>query len=343
MPLELGLEGLKALTDETGMFQHSKYSTIDRKEGYTTDDNARALIAALRHYHVYGDQESLQLADTYLTFLFHMQRDDGNFHNLLGYDRRYKDELGSEDCIGRALWANGYSLSSDVPEGTRYLAKEILDRGISASHAFSSPRAKAFTILGLSKYHEAFPDDPNILDNIETFARSLVEQYRQEAEGSWRWFESYLTYANARLPQALFVAYESTEEKSYLQVAKCSLDFLIRVQVVEGEFTPIGTNGWFMKNGVRALYDQQPIEASCMVEAALAALKSTGDEVYRDTAKTAFEWYHGRNLQRATLYNPETGTCFDGITREGLNRNQGAESTLSYYLAYLEMRENNIM
>lgn len=343
MPHDLGLEGLKALTDETGMFQHSKYSTIDRREGYTTDDNARALIAALRHNKVYREPEALELADTYLTFLFHMKRADGRFHNLLGYDRRFKDDVGSEDCMGRALWANGYALRSDIPEGMRYLAKEILDRGIPASHTFTSPRAKAFTLLGLSNYHEAFPDDPNILEKIETFAGSLMEQYRQEAEDSWRWFESYLTYANARLSQALFAAYGSTEEQSYLQVAKSSLDFLIEVQVFEEEFTPVGTKGWFKKNGVKALYDQQPIEAACMVEAALAAWKSTDDEVYRETAKTAFEWYHGRNLQRAMLYDPENGTCFDGITHEGLNRNQGAESTLSYYLAYLEMRENNIV
>ena len=343
LPETLTLDGLKALTDETGMFQHSKYSTVDRKEGYTTDDNARAIIAALRHHRLYGGLESLRLADTYLTFLYHMLRADGRFHNLLGYDRRFKDEVGSEDCMGRALWANGYALSSDVPEGMRYLAKEVLDRGLPASHGFTSPRARAFTILGLRYYHEAFPDDPNIKGNTEMLAESLIEQYRLEAEGSWRWYESYLTYANARLPQALFAAYESTKDRSYLQVAKSSLDFLIEVQMVEGKFVPIGTNGWFMKNGVRAMYDQQPIEASCMVEVALAAWKLTGDEVYRETAKTAFEWYHGRNLQGVVLYSPETGTCYDGITHEGLNRNQGAEATLSYYLAYLEMRANNLL
>lgn len=343
MPQTIGLDGLNALTDETGMFQHSKYSTVDRKEGYTTDDNARALIAALRHHRVYGERESLELADTYLTFLFHMQRSDGRFHNLLGYDRRYKDDVGSGDCMGRALWACGYALGSDVPEGIRYLAKEILDRGLPLSHAFASPRAKAFTVLGLRRYHGAFPDDPNILHNLETLADGLVDQYRVEAEGVWRWFESYLTYANARLPQALFAAYESAKETPYLQVAKNSLDFLIEAQMVEGRFVPVGTDGWFLKNGTRALYDQQPIEASCMVEAALAAWNSTGDDVYRETAQTVFDWFHGVNVQGVSLYSPETGACYDGITPEGLNKNQGAESTLSYYLAYLEMAEHKLV
>lgn len=343
MPENLELEGLRALTDETGMFQHSKYSTVDRKEGYTTDDNARALIAALRHHRVYGERESLELADTYLSFLFHMQRTDGRFHNLLGYDRRYKDDVGSEDCMGRALWACGYTLGSDVPEGIRYLAKEILDMGLPPSHVFDSPRAKSFSVLGLRHYNEAFPDDPNIIQNLEMLADGLVDQYRAEAEGDWRWFEPYLTYSNARLTQALFAAYESAKEPHYLQVAKASLDFLIEVQMVGGRFVPIGTNGWFLKNGKRALYDQQPIEASCMVEATIAAWKSTDGEVYRDAARTAFDWFHGGNLQGVLLYSPETGTCYDGITPEGLNKNQGAESTLSYYLAYLEMRKHNLV
>lgn len=342
-PLTLGLDGLKFLTDETGMFQHSKYTTVDRKEGYTTDDNARALIAALRHHRVYNEGESLELAETYLTFLYHMQMEDGRFHNLLGYDRRFKDEVGSEDCMGRALWACGYTLISDTPEGMRLLAREIIDRGLPQSRAFTSPRAWAFTVLGLRHYHEADPDDDNILHNIEEFADSLVNLYREEADDDWRWFEPYLTYLNARLPQALFSAYVSAKKESYLEVAESALKFLIEAQMVEGCFVPIGSDGWFFKRGQRALYDQQPIEASCTVEAALAAWRITGKELYRDAAQTAFEWYHGGNLKGVVLYNRETGTCYDGITPEGLNQNQGAEAALSYYLAHLAMRENGLV
>lgn len=342
-PKTLRLDGLRSLTDETGMFQHTKYSTIDRREGYTTDDNARALIAALRYHQAYGDPGALRLAKTYLSFLLHMLREDGRFHNLLGFDRRFRDDVGSEDSIGRAIWACGYTLSSGVPVEMKHVAKEILDRGLPSSHSFTSPRAEAFTVLGLHHYHRAFPEDRNIQENMEAIAGGLMTLYRSEAADDWRWFEPYLTYSNPRLPQALFAAYESTGEPEYLQVAQSSLDFLIEVQIVGDMFVPIGTEGWFKRNGRRALYDQQPIEASCMVEAALTALNSTGDERYRNTALIAFEWYHGRNTKGVVIYNPETATCYDGITPKGLNQNQGAEATLSYYLAHLKLGEENLL
>jgi hypothetical protein len=342
-PVELSLDGLRALTDDVGMFQHTKFSTIDRKEGYTTDDNARALIAALGYHRAFEDSGSLSLAETYLAFLLHMQREDGRFHNLLGFDRGFQDEIGSEDCMGHALWACGCAMGSNVPEGMKSAAKELFDRGLPPSHGFSSPRAKAFTILGLHCYHEVFPDDRNVLVNVEKLAEGLVEQYRAESEDDWRWFEAYLTYANARLPQALFTAHRCTREPSFLRVALSSFEFLVETQIIDETFQPIGSDGWFMNGGERAFYDQQPIEASCMVEAALMAYDATGDDGHLETAQTAFEWYRGRNIQQVVLLNPETGTCYDGITPEGLNLNQGAEATLSYYLAYLKMREHNLV
>ena len=340
---KLSLNGLRALSDEVGMFQHTKFATIDRREGYTTDDNARALIAALRYNRVFSDPDSILLAETYLTFLMHMQREDGRFHNLLGFDRRFSDEVGSEDCMGHALWACGYVLSSNARDSLKRAAKELFDRGLPPSNSFTSPRAKAFTLLGLRYYHEAFPNDGNVLKILEALSRNLVEQYRKEANNSWRWFEAYLTYANARLPQALFAAHKSMGDPSLLRVALDSLDFLIEIQMLEGIFQPIGTNGWFTKDGERAFYDQQPLEASCMVEAAIMAFDTTGKGEYKETATIAFEWYHGRNIKRVNLLNAETGTFYDGITPEGLNRNQGAEATLSYYLAYLKLREHNLV
>ncbi len=331
------------MTDETGMLQHTKYSTVDRREGYTTDDNARALIAALRFHQVYKDEEALSLANTYLTLLLYMQTPEGLFHNLLGFDRSFKDKVGSEDCIGRALWATGFTVGSEAPGDMRNAAKEIFDKGLPAVHGFTSPRAVAFTILGLYRYQQAFPDDGNLVENTATLARRLKTQFEAESVGEWRWFESYLTYSNPRLPQALFAAHESTGDGDCLRVAKSSLDFLIETQVLGGVFVPVGTRGWCTKDGVRAMYDQQPIEASCMVEASLAALDATGDEGYRDAALKAFGWYHGGNTLGVELYNFETGTSYDGITPEGLNQNQGAESTLSYYLAYLKLKEKNLV
>ena len=339
----LPLDGLRALTDDVGMFQHKKFSTIARKEGYTTDDNARALIASLMHYRNIRDPDSLQLAETYLSFMLHMQREDGRFHNLMGFDRRFRDDIGSEDCMGHALWACGYALIADAPEEMRLVAKEIFDRCLPHSRLFTSPRAKALTILGLHHYQRAFPEDRNPSRHIEEVSSELITQYGVEADDEWRWFESYITYANARLPQALLAAHLSTGDPSCLKIALDSLDFLVEIHIADGVFMPIGTEGWYVKGGERAVYDQQPIEASCMVEAAVPAYVITGENEYLETAKTAFKWFHGGNTRNVVLINGVTGACFDGITPEGLNRNQGAESTLSYYLAYLTMLENSLL
>jgi hypothetical protein len=334
-PERLSLDGLIALTDETGIFQHSKFSIIDREKGYTTDDNARALIAALLYHKVFKDPKSIHLANTYLSFLLHMQKDDGRFHNILGFDRMFKDKVGSEDCMGHALWATGYALNSHAPDDMKYVAKEIFDKGLSSADSFTSLRAWALTILGLHNYHRAFPNDQNIDRNIRRFSNKLVNRYRIEACEDWQWFESILTYSNPRPPQALFTAYKSVKEPTYLKVAKNTLDFLIEINFVEGMFIPIGTEGWYKRGGRKAIYDQQPIEASCMVEAALTAYRSTREESYLKVAQIAFDWYNGRNTQGVILFNDVTGACHDGITPKGLNQNQGAESTLSFYLAYL--------
>lgn len=170
-----------------------------------------------------------------------------------------------------------------------------------------------------------------------------MAQYRVEADDGWRWLESYLTYANARLPQALLAAYDSTGDPMCLRVALDSLDFLVETQMVNGIFTPIGTEGWFIKGGERSFYDQQPIEASCMVEATVAAYALSGEDTYLKTAKTAFDWFSGKNTKSVVLYNGTTGMCYDGITPEGLNLNQGAEATLAYYLAYLKLTTPNLI
>jgi hypothetical protein len=338
-PIPLKLDGLLKLTDETGIFQHTKYSTTDLKEGYTTDDNARALIAALKYHRIYGSQEALNLANTYLSFLLYMQKKDGRFHNFLGYDRKYRDDVGSEDSIGHALWACGYTVNTNAPGDMKSVAKVIFDRGLPSVNHFTSPRAMALAILGLSPYHQKYPNDQNVL-NILKFGKYLVNLYEKESDDGWRWFEPHLTYANARLPQALFTAYEVDKDSTFLEIARDSLDFLLKVQIVNNIFIPIGSNGWYLKNGKRAIFDQQPIEASCMIEALTKAFVVTGSKKYRDTSQTVMEWYHGKNVKGIDIFKKETATCFDGITPEGVNQNQGAESTLSYYLAHLTLREN---
>ena len=331
------LDHLKALTDDTGILQHTKYSIPNRKEGYTTDDNARALVACIKFLKLHNDSDVSKMVNTYLSFLFHLQRPDGKFHNLLSYDRGFLDDLGSEDCMGRSLWACGCAISADLSEGIKTTAKEIFDKSLCHASNFKSLRAKAFTILGLCHYYEAFPHDPNLSKSIVSLAEQLLDSYQRVSSSDWCWFEPYLTYVNARLSQALFRAYAVIGDERYLKIAKESFDFLVEIQVIDEKFVPIGNRGWYKKRGQRALYDQQPIEASCTVEAALTAFQVTNEEKYQKVAYIAFEWFLGKNTRNVLVYDPTTGACYDGINPQGLNLNQGAEATISYLLARLEL------
>ena len=331
------LDHLKALTDDTGILQHTKYSIPNRKEGYTTDDNARALGACIKFLQFHDDSDVSKLANTYLSFLFHMQRPDGKFHNLLSYDRGFLDDLGSEDCMGRSLWTCGYAILTNLSKGIKTTSKEIFDKCFRHASNFKSLRAKTFTILGLCYYYEAFPHDYNLSKSIVSLTEQLLDSYQRVSASDWCWFEPYLTYVNARLSQALFKAYDIIGDERYLQIAKESFDFLVEVQVIGENFVPIGNKGWYTRGGQRALYDQQPIEASCTVEAALTAFHVTNEEKYQRVAYIAFEWFLGKNTQDVVVYDPTTGACYDGITPQGLNLNQGAEATISYLLASLEL------
>jgi hypothetical protein len=331
------IDYLESLTDYTGILQHTKFTTPRRIEGYATDDNARALLACVKYCKIFSDQKIEELADIYLSFLLYMQRNDGRFHNLLSYDRHFLDDVGSEDSTGRALWACGHTINSKLTDEKRAVAKEIFDKGFRWVASLTSPRAKAFAILGLGQYIKAHPEDNNLTINIETLVEHLLRSYELESSSDWRWFEPYLTYVNGRLPQALFEAYETINNERCLQIAIESFDFLVDTLTINGKFVPIGNNGWYKKGDERALYDQQSIEASCMVETAQAAFNTTGDQRYKRIANTVFEWFLGKNTQNVMVYNPNTGGCYDGITPKGLNLNQGTESTIGYLLARLAL------
>ena len=246
-PIKLSF--LKAITDDTGVFQHSKFGTPNRLEGYTTDDNARALIAITKHSQIKGGggSESGMLIDTYLSFLLHMQKADGKMHNFLRYDRAFLDDEGSEDCAGRTLWACGYVINSTLSVERRLLAKEVFDKAFRWGCSFKSPRANAFAILGLCHYHKACTEDQNLPENIKTLSDKLLENYANTSSSDWRWFEPYLTYENGRLPQALFEAYRETKQAKYIRAAEESLKFLFEVQILNNIFVPIGNHGWYKK------------------------------------------------------------------------------------------------
>lgn len=333
------LTGIKLFTDETGVLQHSKFGVFDRRHGYSTDDNARALLSAIRHHQVYGGSESLRLAKKYLEFLLFMHINGDGFHNLLSYDRRYLDEVGTEDSIGHALWAAGSTINSAAPKMLKQLSRLLFDESLPKTREFTSPRSIAFTLLGLCEYSKAYPKDGNLVKDTLRFTDFLVDRYKDNAEPRWRWFENYMTYANPRLPQALLETGNLLGDDSLLLIGKESLDFLLETQFVNGVFQPVGTKGWYKKGGKKASYDQQPIEASCMVEACTTASKTLSERKYREYAREAYGWFHGKNSLGLKLVDKDNYTCFDGLTPKGLNQNKGAESTISYLLADLSLNE----
>jgi glycosyltransferase involved in cell wall biosynthesis len=337
--LPIKLTHLETLTDDVGIIQHAKFSMADRKTGYTTDDNARALIVATKHYNMYIDQKSLNLINTYLSFIYYMQKSNGRFHNLLGYDRNFLDNDGGDDCFGRCIWAIGYLLSSEfIYENIKGAAKHIFDLAFPQIENINSLRGIANCIEGLY-YYLKFEKNERAKELVKKLSEKMIENYRNSSESNWKWFENIITYENAKLPLALLIAYEITEEKEYFDKGIESLNFLIDITIIDNRFIPIGNNGWYVKGGKRAYYDQQPVESACMIEVLKKAEKLTGNEKYANLSLIVFDWFLGRNTKGEMMYDPVTGGCYDGLTKNGPNRNQGAESTISYLLARLEIEE----
>lgn len=335
------LDRLKRLTDDTGVVQHALYSLPDDHYGYSIDDQARALLVALKHFNLTGNWASLDLATTYLRFLNYAQLADGRFHNFMSFDRRWEDAVGSEDSNGRVVWALGYTALTGVEEDLQMTARTMLLRSYPWLGRLEYLRSRAFAILGLYYYLRTEPEDREARGLVEHHADALVAAFDLKASQDWGWFEDRLTYSNARLPYALLMAYLVTWKQRYLEVAKTSLDFLLRVAHLDGPgyLCLVGQDGWYPRGGQCAKFDQQPVDANTLVDACLAAYQLLGDPTYLGEAHLAFAWYHGRNCLGKPLYCESTGGCFDGLTPHGPNRNQGAESTISYLLSYLSMVE----
>ncbi|MBI2848842.1 MAG: glycosyltransferase [Chloroflexi bacterium] len=328
---------LYRLTDDTGIIQHGLYSLPDPHQGYSLDDNARALIVSLKLYQLFGNKEDLDLAYTYLAFVRYAQTTEGRFHNYLAYDRTWLDQTGSEDAYGRALWAMGYTMASKVDDGLAQAARHILHASLLWPTSLTSPRAWAFTLLGLGDALVAYPQERGLMPLLKSLSDRLVRLFEQNSDRQWRWFEDRLTYSNARLSQALLSSFRILPKKEYLSIGCKSLDFLIDTLSHQDHFDLIGCHGWYIKGGPRAFYDQQPIDAGAMAEACWEAFEVTGEKHYYEAALQAFQWFHGKNCQGVPLYVPENGACYDGLQLQGPNINMGAESTLAYLMACLAL------
>jgi len=331
------LRFLKRLTNQTGILQHTKYGVPHRMFGYSVDDNARALLAAVNYYQLYKKKECLDLAVTYLSFLVHAKRSDGLFYNFQTFDHKFLQET-SEDAFGECIWALGNLISSDVSPNLKLAAKDLFSEVEKNIEKLSSPRAKAYSLLGLSQILKAEPANKQIRQLLEKLTRDLLALYERYHDRNWHWFEAYLTYANHILPAALFVSFQILGEKKILEVAERSLAFLEKeTHTKEGIPSPIGSPGWFTKGDKKAIFDQQPVEAAYAAIANFAAFRATKQKKYHQAALEWFAWFHGNNLKKVKVYDEATGGCFDAVNEQGVNLNQGAESIICYLLAYLEL------
>jgi hypothetical protein len=359
--LQFKSDYMRRITDDTGIFQHTKFGVPDRSMGYTTDDNARALIAAVLLYSSKKDSLTLDLIHTYISFIHHAQNADGNFRNFMDYNRSFVEDSGSEDCQGRTLWALGFALahSSFLPDNLLNTCRYLINQALPNIDALGSPRAGAYAIIGLSYLIEtpnaltySFPylytpstaeEKPFlpkafIIELIENMAVRLHNQYTRNKANGWNWFEDSLTYGNSMLPWALLKAFRISDRVSLKETAKESLDFLVsKTFSKEGYYKPIGSHGWMLRDGKAAPYDEQPIEACEMLLACKEAAIVLKDSAYLKKAALCYEWYLGHNSLKIPLIDPETGACYDGIHKAGLNLNQGSESIISYSIAHLVM------
>ena len=337
----LKLDHLSRMTDSTGMFQHATFSVPNFSEGYCTDDNARAFILAVLLDELEEDPERVRtLATTYAAFLNHaFDVSTGRFHNHLSFDRRWLDERGSEDCHARALWALGLVVGRSSYRSFQAMAGQLFAQALPAAAEFSSPRAWAFSLLGIHEYLCRLSGDRVVNQIRDALSGRLMQLFESTARPDWPWFEEELTYDNAKLAHALILTGRATGQPAMFERGVEALRWLAELQISEnGHLRPIGSNGFYRRGGTRADFDQQPIEAQAMVSASLEAYRATSDPWWYEQAHRAFDWFLGWNDLGLELYSSRTGGCRDALHVDRANRNLGAESTLAFLLSLAEMQ-----
>nr|WP_309686160.1 glycosyltransferase family 4 protein [Armatimonas sp.] len=335
----LNLDHLRLMTDDTGLIQHATYNVPNADEGYCLDDNVRALIL-MAHLEAREKTCEVVLITRYLAFVNHaFNAQTGRFRNFLAYNRHWLEEQGSEDSHGRALWSLGTVLGRLGNPGWRGLAGKLFHAALPVVADFTSPRAWAYTLLGLDEALQGSRCCDSITALRDLLAHRLLRQFKGNTSADWPWLEESLTYANARLPQALLISGRRMKCEEMLQVGLTSLEWLSWIQQSnDGCFSPIGSDGFYPHGGIPALFDQQPIEACGMISACRTAFEITGEAQWIQEARKAFGWFIGVNVLQHPLYDPHTGGCADGLHPDRHNENQGAESTLSFLQSLVEMR-----
>ena len=336
----LKLDHLIKMSDHTGIFQHAIYNVPNYHEGYCTDDNARAYILTVLLQEMAGSEPKIdRLASSYLAFLWYaFDANTCRFRNFMNHHREWIERAGSEDSHARALWAVGTAIGRSRDQGHRNLCALLFQRGLPPVARFSSPRAWAFALLAIHEYLRTFSGDRVVSQMRDVLAGQLVGLFHANSSPGWQWFERIATYDNAKLSHALILSGHWTSQDEMLEIGLSSLRWLLEAQTAEGgHFAPIGCHGFWQQGGERARFDQQPLEAHSMVSACLEAFAVTRDEYWEQAAHRCFEWFLGRNDLGQSLYDPTTGGCRDALLQDHLNQNQGAESSLAFYLSRAEI------
>jgi glycosyltransferase involved in cell wall biosynthesis len=339
---DIKLDHLKALTDDTGILQHATYTIPHRSHGYCTDDNARALlVAAMGQKYLSTNGLGLDvLSGHYLGFLLYAYNEEnGRFRNFMTYSRQWMEETGSEDSHGRALWCLGKAVSFLDDPGHLATNATLFRKALQAAEFFHSPRAIAFCLVGIHAYLQKFSGDSEVGRIRKVLADRLFSQFKNNATDDWPWLEDTLNYANGKLSHALLLSGHSMQRNDMLTMGLTSLKWLLAIQTESNHFVPVGSNGWYEKAGSKARFDQQPVEANAMIDACVEAFRITRDRKWFGDAVMSFNWYLGHNDLNMSLYDPKTGGCRDGLMADGINQNQGAESSLAWLLSLMTLQK----
>ena len=344
----LKLDHLRHMTDDTGMLQHALFTLPNYREGYTVDDNARALMVSVLADEL-GHSEGAEIVSRYLAFIcYAFNGETKRFRNFMDYQRNWLEASGSDDSHGRTLWALGTLLGRSNTPGLQSMAGRLFEQALPAILTTTSPRAWAFALIGIHEYLRRYDGDRRASQVREELAGRLLTLYQANRSKEWCWFEESLSYCNAALPHAFLMCGQSIPSSTMSDAALETLTWLADLQRDKtngGHFVPIGSNGFYKRGGVRARFDQQPVEAQAMVSACLEAHRITGDKNWYKEARRAFDWFLGRNDLHLPIYDPTTGGCRDGLHPDRPNENQGAESSLAFLQAVLELRlaENTLL
>lgn len=342
---EISLNHFKKLTTPFGMIQFSKINRCDINSGYTLDDNARALVAICQHFELTKNQDDLKYIQLYFDFIKFCFQTNGYFLNYVNEDKKFTKQNSEnlEDANGRAIWALGYlvAMKPIVPLDVYNDAVFTLNLVLKNVHTIHSTRAMAFIIKGIYYSNLTYHSSTNI-NLLNQFTDKLVRMYQHEKKDNWFWFESYLTYANSILPEAMLCAYLSTGNSMYKEIAEKSFGFLLSKIFTNNTIKVISNKGW-LKNteeiNPAILGGEQPIDVAYTIIALHKFYTVFDDKKYLEKMKIGFSWFHGNNHLRQIIYNPCTGGCYDGLEDQYINLNQGAESTVSYLMARLTMEK----